>query len=378
MHVEQQKWTKEQGWSFHKENHFKAETQLVLAFGERDTIQKTTHFQHLRQIYPNAHIVFGSSSGEILGTNVSDDSIVVSALHFEKTRIKAVEERLTLTEDSYKVGQSLAKALDETDLVHILIISDGQIVNGGELVRGLNENITHSIPITGGLASDNARFECTAVGLDEVPKEGAIVAIGFYGAHLKVGYGSMGGWSVFGPERIITKSKANVLYELDNQSALQLYKMYLGDQVKELPGSALLFPLGIRSSITGEYIVRTILSIDEENQSMSFAGNMPEGSRAQLMYANFNKLLDGGLLATNNKLIVNEEAEFGLLISCVGRKLVLKNRVEEEVEEVKMVLGENVPVSGFYSNGEISPLVASPVCELFNQTMTITTYTEID
>lgn len=378
MQVEQLKWTAEGAWIFHKENTFQKEVQLVLAFGQREIIQENRHFDYLRERYPNANIIMSSISGEILSTSVSDYSIVVSALYFEKTAIRVSQAQLLQTADSYDAGKKMAMDLDAEDLVHILVISDGLVINGGELVRGLNENISKNIPITGGLAGDNARFEYTAIGLNEVPKEGSVIAVGFYGDKLKVGYGSMGGWSVFGPERIITKSDANVLYELDNQSALQLYKMYLGDQVKELPSSALLFPLGIRSSVTGEHIVRTILSIDEAKQTMSFAGNMPEGSRAQLMYANFNKLLDGGILAANNRLIVNEEAEFALLISCVGRKLVLKNRVEEEVEEVKLVLGESVPMCGFYSNGEISPLIASPVCELFNQTMTITTYTEID
>jgi len=45
----------------------------------------------------------------------------------------------------------------------------------------------------------------------------------------------MGGWDPFGPERLITKSKENILYELDGQSALELYKKYLGEHAKVFP-----------------------------------------------------------------------------------------------------------------------------------------------
>ena len=379
MKVEQLKWTKETGWLFHRESDLKNKAQLVLAFGQREIIQQKEHCRVLREIYPNAHIVCASTSGEILGTKVSDNTIVVSALYFENTPVKVTHTQLNNTGSSYEAGKKIALDLYKEDLIHILVISDGQIVNGSDLVRGMNENIGHQIPISGGLAGDNARFERTLVGLNESPSEGKVVGIGFYGTKLKVGYGCMGGWSVFGHERTITKSKGNVLYELDNQSALQLYKTYLGEQVKDLPGSALLFPLSIRSSVSGESVVRTILSINEKDQSMVFAGDIPEGAKAQLMFANMNRLLDGATLAANYSLMTSTYSapEFALLISCVGRKLVLKNRIEEEAEEVKTVLGEDVPMSGFYSNGEISPLVESPVCELFNQTMTITTYTEI-
>ncbi|MBX7241349.1 MAG: FIST C-terminal domain-containing protein [Bacteroidia bacterium] len=379
MKVEQLKWTKETGWRFLSEIPEKEKVQLVLAFGHRDIIQNSEHYQVLRLIYPNANIIFCSTSGEIIDTKVSDESIVVSALYFENTPIQVVRTTLKGSDESYEAGKKIAESLFKEDIIHMLVFSDGQIVNGSELVRGINENLRIQIPVCGGLAGDNARFERTAVGLNETPREGQIIAVGFYGTSLKVGHGSMGGWSVFGPERTITKSKANILYELDNQSALQLYKIYLGEQANGLPGTALLFPLSIRSSVSGESVVRTILSINEEDQSMIFAGDIPEGAKAQLMFANFNKLIDGAILAANYSLMTNAytEPDYALLISCVGRKLLLKHRVEEEVEEVRGVLGKTVPMSGFYSNGEISPLVESPVCELYNQTMTITTYTEV-
>ena len=235
------------------------------------------------------------------------------------------------------------------------------------------------VPITGGLAGDDADFEKTLVGLNCDPREGEVVAIGFYGNHLKIGYGSFGGWDTFGTERIITKSEGNILYELDDKSALALYKEYLGDLASELPGSALLFPLRLKTDSKEEFVVRTILDIDEKNQAMIFAGDIPQGAKAQLMRANFDRLIDGAATAANFCIEPFKETQpsFALLISCVGRRLVLGQRVEEELEECANILGENVNTAGFYSYGEISPFNQAISCKLHNQTMTITTFAEI-
>ena len=177
---------------------------------------------------------------------------------------------------------------------------------------------------------------------------------------------------------VITRAEGNVLYELDGQSALSLYKKYLGDLAAELPGSALLFPLSIRTEDGGTSVVRTILSVNDADESMTFAGDMPVGAYARLMKANFDRLIDGASLAANEsqETIGTPGPDLAVLISCVGRKVVLGQRTEEEVESVREVLGERTAIAGFYSYGEISPFTASTRCELHNQTMTITTFSE--
>src|SRR5205085_1989348 len=177
------------------------------------------------------------------------------------------------------------------------------------------------------------------------------------GDRLKVGYGSLGGWDPFGPERLITRSKGNILYELDGQSALALYKKYLGDYAQDLPASALLFPLSLRTNESDRGVVRTILAVNEDEQSMTFAGDVPEGAYASLMKANFERLIDGASMAakTSYEAIGSSSPDLAILISCVGRKLVLKQRIEEEVEGVRDILGDHTVLTGFYSYGEISP-----------------------
>lgn len=378
MRIQQKKYSAPHGWETLTSESFPNNScNMVLVFGSTTLLEDPAIYEYVRKDYPQADIIMNSTAGEIYDVEVNDDTISLTAICFEKTAIKATSINIKDVETSRKAGNSIAAAFDHMNLKSILIISDGQNVNGTEFVQGLQECLHEEIVITGGLAGDGARFKKTLVGLNEVPIEGRIAAVGFYGDNLVIGYGSMGGWDSFGPERLITKSKDNVLYELDGKPALDMYKLYLGEYANELPGSGLLFPLSIRSDEHGESIVRTILGIDESAKSLVFAGNMPEGSYARLMTANFDRLIDGASLAAKNSVTVKDNnPELAILISCVGRKLVLNQRIEEEVEVVRAAYGKATSITGFYSYGEISPSFKFLKCELHNQTMTITTLSE--
>lgn len=247
------------------------------------------------------------------------------------------------------------------------------------MVRGINTIAESDMLVTGGLAGDGERFESTLVGLNDAPGEGIIVGIGLYGKNIKVGHGSKGGWETFGLERLVTKSSANVLYEIDNKNALELYKRYLGPDADALPGTALLYPLAVMLPGNAEPVVRTILSVNNEAGSMTFAGDLPEGTKVRFMRANFDKLTSAASdAAFHTKEKGENSPEFALLISCVGRKMVLGSRTEDEVDAVDEVFSHSTLLSGFYSYGEISPITKGQGCQLHNQTMTITTFNEME
>ena len=346
-----------------------------MVFGSKNIFADPSIYPSIRNTYTNADILINSTAGEIIDTQVNDETISLTAIKFEKAKIKTAVTQIEFIKNSFEAGKFLAQQFDPVDLINVLVISDGQKVNGSDLVTGLQEYLPKNTIITGGLAGDASKFQSTLVGLNEPPTEGIIAAIGFYGTHLKVTYGSVGGWDSFGPERLITKSKGNVLFELDGKPALDIYKKYLGEYAAELPVSGLLFPLSIRTTYGNHSLVRTILSVNEEEKSLTFAGNMPEGAYARLMKANLDRLIEGASHAAQNSLNTNEP-ELAILISCVGRKLVLDQRVEEEVEVIRAIYGNNTAIAGFYSYGEISPSFNFMKCELHNQTMTITTLTE--
>ena len=360
---------------------------LVLVFGGTAALRDIRLVKQIREFYPAAYIFGCSPAGEICGTEVWNDSLVVTAIYFDHTQVRAAQFSLDVNPDGQQAGEFLGRALPHsisaaaggTDdkLAHVLVLSDGLSVNGSDLVRGLRKHLPDSVAVTGGLAGDGALFGETLVFRNDIPEKRAVAAIGLYGSRLKIGFGSLGGWDPFGPERLVTSAKGNVLFELDGRPALALYKQYLGDHAKGLPATGLLFPLSVRTSPGATPLVRTILAVDEQQQSLTFAGDVPEGAHARLAKANVDRLVDGAVGAARASLLAGTVVpELAILISCVGRKLVLKQRVEEEVEGVREILGEQAVLTGFYSYGEIAPFSLGERSELHNQTMTITTFAE--
>jgi hypothetical protein len=378
MKIEQCHWTADGGWEGALGAILADSVHLVLVFGGTEVLRDPALYHEVRAAYPGAHLLGCSTAGEICGERVFDDSLVVTAIHFDATEVAVHRAPVDEAGGSRQAGEAVAAAIKREGLRHVLVLSDGQQVNGSELVRGMLAKLPMGVQVTGGLAGDGSRFESTLVFADEPPREGNVVALGLYGESLKVGFGSLGGWDPFGPERLITQSEGNVLYELDGKPALELYKTYLGEHASGLPATGLLFPLSIQRSAEGDTLVRTILAVDEKAKSLTFAGDVPTGARAQLMKANFERLIDGAIDAARASLdtVGGSSPELAILISCVGRKLLLGQRTEEEVEGVREVLGPRTTLSGFYSYGEISPITPEASCQLHNQTMTITTLAE--
>lgn len=355
-------------------------TTLLLVFGAPRYGVESAALQELRAAYPRACMMGCSTSGEIHGTLLADDSLSVAVARFESSTLASACVPIRSAADSRRAGLELARRLSSDGLRAIFVLSDGLHVNGSELVRGINEVVPASVVVTGGLAGDGPRFQRTWVLHEGQPEPNVVSAVGIYGERVRVGHGSKGGWDKFGPARRITRSEGNVLYELDGRPALHIYKQYLGERARELPASALLFPLALsKGPGDGKVLVRTVLSVDEEKQSMTFAGDMPEGHVAQLMRANFERLIEGAESAALDTIASAGDAVgddvLAIAISCVGRRLVLGERTEEEIEIALQSLPAGTRQVGFYSYGEISPF-ASGHCDLHNQTMTLTTLSE--
>jgi len=365
-------WDSKDDWSLGKS------AQLVLAFGTGQMLSNTQLMDEIRKAHPAAQVIGCSTAGEICGTSVNDDSLVVTAIAFKQTQVQVAQINFGESTNSFAAGQKLASELAADDLVHVLVFSDGLNVNGSELVKGLSATMTANVAVTGGMSGDGSKFQHTYTYCNGVLGDRVVVAVGLYGSHLRAGYGSLGGWDPFGPERIVTRSTGNVLYELDGESALALYKRYLGPYAADLPASGLRFPLSIRASLCETAVVRTILGIDEKQQSMTFAGDIPQGSYARLMRSSFEQLVAGATTAAtrSQEALGSDSAQLAILISCVGRKLILQQRTDEEVDAVRAVLGKGAVLTGFYSYGEISPFQFTSKCELHNQTMTVTVFRE--
>ncbi|TAL65922.1 MAG: hypothetical protein EPN84_00980, partial [Legionella sp.] len=377
MEMNSFQYIQDKGWSVSKlPTELDSEQTIVFIFAAPLFIDNQEPIKELANGFKNSKIIGCSSSGEIFGAHILDKSLSVVVVKFAKTPIRIVKAEVNNVKESFNAGQQILEQLGKDGLRGVFVLSDGLRVNGSELVKGLNKDAMDNLVVTGGLAGDGSNFKKTWTIYNGEILENHVVAIGFYGDHISIGHASKGGWDIFGPMRRITHSVGNVLYELDNQPALKLYKEYLGERAADLPSSGLLYPLAISDLSAKEpvQLVRTILAVDEKEQSLTFAGDVPVGFFAQLMRANFDRLISSASGAAENALIGMGNSDSPVLaisVSCVGRRLLLGERTEEETESTLEVLPEGSTQVGFYSYGEVSPSGLKD-CELHNQTMTLT------
>jgi hypothetical protein len=359
----------------------RSDAHLVLYFGANDALQTEGWYRDLRTMYPEAHLVGCTSGGQIQQAEISETGIAAVAVRFAATRLRIATESVVESSQSHAHGAALGRQLSAEDLVGVFVLSDGLNVNGSELVRGLRSTLGNAVRVSGGLAGDGARFAQTRVGADALPQPLTIAAIGFYGDAVRFSCGSGGGWDTFGVPRRVTRSAGNELFELDGKPALDLYERYLGDEAEGLPGTALLYPLKIWDPERPSHdVVRTVLAVNREARSMIFAGDIPQGSKAQLMRGEFTRLAAGATEAADQAATKQSgcgaQGGLALLVSCIGRRLLMGQRIVDEIQAVREVLADT-PQLGFYSYGEIAPHSVSGVCELHNQTMTVTLISEV-
>lgn len=368
-------------WTVESFPSLDSEQTLIIIFGASSFASEPHAIKQITDAYPKSHIIGCSTSGEIFNKQLNDESLSVIVLRFAKTQLRTTYAEVSDTSESFEAGVELANKLNSPELKGIFLLSDGLIVNGSELISGLNTHIDSSVAITGGLASDGTRFESTWIIKEGLLKQGYASAVGFYGDHVQFSYGVKGGWDIFGPERRVSKSEGNVLYEIDDQPALELYKRYLGEEAEQLPSSSLRFPFAMRDENNSEIpLVRTVLAVDEEAQSLIFAGDITENATVQLMKINMDRLIDGASGAATQALAKQaKETDFSqsvsIAISCIGRRLILGEYIEEELEASLDILPKETKQIGFYAYGEIAPSTTG-ICELHNQTMTLTMITE--
>jgi hypothetical protein len=380
MQIQYLHWNAAHGWR--GANALREAAQVVLYFGSRDGLADGARYRELRTLYPESHIVGCSTGGQIHGDDISDEEIVAVALRFAHTQVRLVHETIESRDASRACGVRLARQMAAADLAGVFVLSDGLNVNGTELIAGITEVLGPDLVVTGGLAGDGTRLEQTLVGADGEPSPNRVAAIGFFGASFRIAHGCAGGWDVFGPRRKVTKSNGSVVAELDGEPPLDLYTRYLGEEeAAAMPGSGLAFPLRIHDEAEPDrQIVRSVFAVDHGTRALTFAADIPEGCTAQLMRANFDSLAAGageaGRQARNALSGGIAGDKLAILVSCIGRRKVMGQRTQDELDAVAAELGEDVVRIGFYSYGEIAPPAASGRSELHNQTMTVTMIAE--
>lgn len=367
----------ESGWVCDKEMSSEAgDVDLVFVFGETDALADPRSYHELKERYPNAHIVGTSTAGNIQHGRLNESAIVATAVSFEKSHVEVGSISGVKDEELVETTRQLVEGLPQEGLRSVFILADGLYYNGSHIAKGANLT-KNKVPVSGGLGGDGFRFERVLVMADDVAKDSTLVAIGLYGEDLRIDIGSKAGWTEFGADRIITRSEGNIVYTIDDRPAITLYEAYLGEYIKELPGSALNFPLSVRDHMDKNEVIRVMMGVNEDG-SITYAGDVPEGSLVRLMKTNVNHLIDGADILAQNLASSVEKDTLVLAVSCSGRRSVLKQLVDEELITMQEQFGSDAEITGFYSYGELAPFRDDILtCKLHNQTMTVTTISEV-
>lgn len=379
MLVHRYRWSPTAGWTTPLPATPDRAPQLVLSFGHVDAAP-AEWFTEVRTQWPAAEHVYCSGGGQINDGSVSDEDTIVTVIEFAEATVHTVLRTGVEISCSAAVGTDIGRALaDVPALSHVLVFAEGISLNAAKFIHALNDELPSNVKISGGLASNGLELSRTVVGLNDPPSSGCVVAVGLAGPSIVTATGSVGGCELFGPERIVSRADAATVYELDGENALEVYKRYLGSFAAELPGIALLFPLAVWEQVDGPLSVRSILAIDESVGALRFGGDIPEGSIVRLMRGTTDRLIDGAASAAR---LANDldgvEASLTLCVSCIGRRAVMRSRVEEELDEV-VSASQGSPVVGFYSNGELAPPTDGREharAVLHNHTMTVTSIGE--
>ena len=370
MRVDTYRWTEAGGWDKGISQAPRAD--LVIEYSDSLFFKSADCYDDLRRFFPSAQIVGCSSAGNILNATVTDGDIVVAAIQFDATHVVIRSKVLEKQEDAGEVSKALIRELINPELKHVFLLSDGLFISGSELTRNLN---SFSVPVTGGLAGDGDRFGESWVMANGPARQHQLVFVGFYGK-LDVSFGFSTGWKEFGPERKVTRSEKNVVYEIDYKPALDIYVSYLGELSDDLPSSGLRFPLSIKLTEQGASTVRTLLGVDWNEKSLTYAGDIPQGSLCKLMKTDVDSLIDASAeLAGELAASTANKSTLCLIVICVGRRLVMAQIAEEELDAIQKILGQDTTIFGFYSYGEITPF-ESDYCSLHNQTTTLTLLSE--
>jgi len=316
----------------------------------------------------NIPMVGGTTAGEISTAGFSTGSVVVMAISNENLEfVTGIGHNMSRDEAacSVEMANDILKKVAFDPNASLLVFPNGMGGDGLKVLEGLQLILGKDFEITGGYLGDDERFESTfqyyngmvykdtIVGLMVIKKKG-----------FRTGIGVRSGFTSIGNSFICTSSEGNVVKEFEHTNALEMYKDFLGEErALRLPGVCLEYPFGIIDRNASDdteslFQLRCGLSVDHENGTISLAASIPEGTEVTLTTASRGDIINGA----RDAAVQAKKALFGatpqaiIMFSCVGRKLVLGRRIQEEVDAVLECIGLDVPLIGFYTYGEIGPI----------------------
>lgn len=316
-----------------------------------------------------------TTDGEISSEGLSSGSAVLVGIVTDRIdfHLSAVEN---LSRNCESAGRKLALGLPKSTR-YLQLFSDGITGNGCAILRGISSVFGEDLPVSGGTAGDDGRFVQTWQFAGSRMLTDAAVAVGFSG-DFQLGIGLKSGWTSIGLTKTVTASSGNKLFELNGEPALKVYERFLGKYAHKLPSIGVEYPLGLirlgeHMGETDYSLLRATMSVNREEGSITFAGEIPEGAEVSLTCGDIASVLHASEEAARLALSDLGDARVAMIFcySCMARKIVLGSRTGEEIALIRQAIGLHLPIAGFYTYGEYSPMRCHSASFLHNETATV-------
>ena len=306
-----------------------------------------------------------SDAGEITNDGPTQKSVAIMAIKSDQLRLTS-GLGANIKADARAAGKQVAQEVKEKAvdaLRAFIMLPDVLTGNGADIVRGVLDVLGENFPVAGGAAGDDFLFQKTYEYRDHEATSGAVAGVGFSGK-FSLGMGVRHGWVPIGVPMKVTKSKGAVLYELDNRPAVSIYEDYFGTEANDLRREplarlAITYPLGIKVADLEEYLIRDAITVDD-NGALTCAAEIPEGSEIRLMIGSKEKAIEAAQDAARHLMkdfeLQKQKPKFLLMFNCIAREKLFAQKAKEEIDEVMKIIGDDVPLLGFYTYGEQAPM----------------------
>ncbi|HIM74823.1 MAG TPA: EAL domain-containing protein [Campylobacterales bacterium] len=344
---------------------------LIQLFCTSTDVKELKNIQNFfADTFPNTVILGTTSDGIINGSDVyTDKKNIVTFTTFNQTRLKSTIINHTNTfNNSYETGVHIAKELISEDTKLIISFTDGLSTNGEEYAKGIS-SVSSDVILSGGLAGDNGKLIQTYVFTKNEMTSNGAVAVSLSGTVLNITTSYSFDWLPVGKELIVTKAINNRVYEIDGMSTVDIYAKYMGHELAvRLPNIGIEFPLVFE--VDGVLVGRAVV-LKHEDGSLTFAGNIQEGTKVRFGVGDIEDILKNTNYTTRKMLSkIKYKPEAIFVYSCMARRRFMKEYMYDELD----ILSNIGAVSGFFTYGEFYHEGKSN--QLLNETMTLLVMSE--
>lgn len=323
--------------------------------------------QNINQTFPGIQLIGCTTDGEMSSClEFQQDSLVLMLFCSDEVEFLA-SVGYNVSSDPMAIARQTAKTAQEklsSPPKLCLTLPESLTTSGVLLLEGLKQGLGKTIPIVGGTSGDQRQFSKTAQFFQTEVLHDAIPILLLSG-NLLMGHSIANGWIPMGKKGTVTKVEGNVLYEIDGRSPMEFCR----DVGMERPTPE--YRLAVFDPEESHWYLRTANgNYDAQTGGIAFFADIPLNAAVQLVRATRDNILDSVQTSTQQALDVypGMQPSAALFFSCANRRLVLGTRAKEEHQIAVNVVSRSLPVCGFYTYGEIAPLIQTGESRFHNET----------